>query len=800
MKTSCLKYLVGTMFLIFIKSKFLIAQNSYIVKIKILNKQNETMYGAHVQLSCGYNKYNAISDEKGIVVFNNLKKCEYKIKISYIGYNTIDTTLFIDRNEEFTFYLKENTISLKEVEIVSKKPLIKQEEEKTIINPEPIVTVSSNTMEVLESVPGVYIDPDGYIYIAGTRPATIYINGQEQKLSADEIATILRNLPPDAIEKIEIIRSPSAKYDAATTGGIVNIILKKGIKIGQFGTISLGANQGLMGNRLASFSYSNQVSSRFSLFSSISYNKNSKYEQILYNREVLRNTILKSNSENRSKNDAVNINSNLTFNIDTTKSLIYDLRISYSSSKNISSSLTDVYSFNSTSLTSENNSDAEFSYLNFSNDITFTYKLDTLNSIIEVKTGYNHNNKCGNQNYENVAILPTITEVNGKSEINSPSNNYYVSCNLNYKLPFNLKIESGFNLSFFNFKCKNNFFNIYQFNPIADTNKSSFYKYTENIQAIYFQLSKELFWKIIVKPGFRIEHTFMNGEQYFPSNSKFKISRTDFFPFVYIGRKIFQFKDFELYSYFIYRKSITRPEYKSLNPAITYIDEFNYQQGNPNLKPQFTENYEFNISYKEYPVFAVGKLYTKNIFSEVTYTDSLNIYRIVRTYDNLGKAEQLYLRGMIGIPPGGIYFFGVGFQYIKDYFSGYYQNIPFIYKNSGWRLFSFHQLKLFKNTKITMSAFWLLGGMWNFYELDNFGQINIGLNQNLFKNKITLNVYFRDVFNTNKNKFKLIVPNINATGERKSDTQRLGINVKYNFGIKKKEEKGKFFNIENNEE
>lgn len=93
----------------------------------------------------------------------------------------------------------------------------------------------------------------GGVYISGTTPAKIYINGREQKLSNQDIATILRSLPPNSVEKIEIIRSPSTKYDAATTGGIINIVLKKGVKLGKFGSVNIGANQGYMAIALSIF-------------------------------------------------------------------------------------------------------------------------------------------------------------------------------------------------------------------------------------------------------------------------------------------------------------------------------------------------------------------------------------------------------------------------------------------------------------------------------------------------------------------------------------------------------------------
>jgi iron complex outermembrane receptor protein len=129
---------------------------------------------------------------------------------------------------KFIVEMKESQSSISEVKITGRKPLVRQEDDKTIIDPEPIANTSTNSYELLEKTPGIFMDQDGNIYLSSATPATVYINGREQRMSASDIASILKNLPPTAIQKIEILRSPSAKYDASSSGGIVNVVLKKG--------------------------------------------------------------------------------------------------------------------------------------------------------------------------------------------------------------------------------------------------------------------------------------------------------------------------------------------------------------------------------------------------------------------------------------------------------------------------------------------------------------------------------------------------------------------------------------------
>ena len=104
---------------------------------------------------------------------------------------------------------------------------MRQEDDKTIVDPENLAASSTSGYEVLEKTPGLFVDQDGNIYLNSTTPATIYINGREQKMSTADIASLLKSLPPNSIASIEILRTPSAKYDASGGGGIVNIVLKK---------------------------------------------------------------------------------------------------------------------------------------------------------------------------------------------------------------------------------------------------------------------------------------------------------------------------------------------------------------------------------------------------------------------------------------------------------------------------------------------------------------------------------------------------------------------------------------------
>lgn len=245
---------------------------------------------------------------------------------------------------------------------------------------------------------------------------------------------------------------------------------------------------------------------------------------------------------------------------------------------------------------------------------------------------------------------------------------------------------------------------------------------------------------------------------------------------------------FELRAYLIYRQTITRPSYENLNPFPRYVDQYLSETGNPSLKPQFTKNYEANVSVDERPLFAIGYNDMTDIFSQVVYQADSSHRQSYRTYDNLGRNREFYLRGLGGIPPGKTYFFIVGAQYNHNFYEGQYGGAPLSYKRGSWSFFTYQTLKIDKRTQLVLNGFLRLNGQLQFYELSPFGALNLSLNRQFFNKKLKLTASITDMFFTNNNEFTINQGATHATGLRKSDTRRFGLNAAYNFGIHKKED------------
>jgi hypothetical protein len=426
------------------------------------------------------------------------------------------------------------------------------------------------------------------------------------------------------------------------------------------------------------------------------------------------------------------------------------------------------------------------SNFNFNQSVRSKLKLDSLGGEWTIDFSYNFIQSNTDQTYNNTFFAGGLAS---KGSGNFTNDRDFLTYQTDYKKKrFGITFESGLKSSILTFRNNANYQKDLNGIIVKDAFRTSAYTFKEQINAGYLQGSKT--WgAVVLKVGTRVEQTIMQGNQRIPSDTSFSLNRTDAFPYVFLSRKLFKISGYEMRGYLVYRKTISRPSYEFLNPFPRYIDPFLYESGNPTLRPQFTSNYEANISVDDKPIFAFGVNETKDIFTNVLYQSPTNNQVAYRTYDNLGKSRETYFRGIAVIPPGKAYFAVVGAQLNHNVYNGIYEEKPIVFDKATWTFFTFQSLKLDKLSTFTINGFWRTNGQQQFYELDNFGQLNSSLNRQFLNKKLTVTLSMNDIFFTNKNTFTLRQGSIYAVGFRENDTRRFGINIRYNFGVKPKEQK-----------
>lgn len=762
------------------------------VSLKLVNQKGEPVSFATVTafpVADTTAKQNKLSDSVGGVQFSLLQNNLYSVRISSVEYAPLEKSISIKTDATtFRFVLQSVSKAMNSIVVTAKKPLMRQEDDKTIVDPEPIANASTNAYEIMEKTPGLFVDQDGNIYISSTTPAKIFINGREQRMSASDIATILKSLPPNAISSIEILRMPSAKYDASGSGGIVNVVLRKGIRIGLTGSVHIGANQGRYGNQFMGLNLNNS-SGKLSTYLNVQLSRRNSFDELVTNRRFSPDSVLRQDAVTKYPANSYYLGYGINYAINDKWEWSYDGRLSYNINKSnsINESIKQQLSTEQVStrnLASINNNGKNFS---INQGLNLKYKMDSAGSTWTTDLSFTYSPNNTDQLFSTTFQQPVAFTALGDARIENTYRFASAATDLSKKLPHKITVETGLKSTGIWFNNSNNYYNQRNGTRVKDAFRTGAYNYNENINAAYLQASKG-FGSILLKAGARLENTNMQGHQLVPRDTAFSIHRTDLFPYVYLSRNIMKIAGYELRAFLVYRRTISRPAYEYLNPSPRYVDPYLYESGNPSLRPQFTQTYEANISVDERPIIAVGVNDTKDIFNQVVYQADSNRSQAFRTYDNLGKNKETYIRALGALPPGGKYFFVLGGQYNHNFYQGAYENKPLSFKRGSWRFFTYHNFKASPTTNIFLNGFLMTNGQLQFYELSNFGQLNIGFSQQFFNRKLQLNVFGQDLFYTNKNEFVLTQGSVNATGMRKSDTRRIGIFLRYNFGIRKKEE------------
>jgi hypothetical protein len=789
--------------LLFFIPFMLLSQSSFgqiSVRFKITNEKNEPVPFASVGIIKKNNTaaiQKKAADSLGLVKFSLQKNIRYNVQISSANYLPFEKTITISSGQTFfSFVLQSSSKTMQGVVIRAKAPLMRQEEDKIIVDPEPIAAASTNAYEILEKTPGIFVDQDGNVYISSLTPAIVYINGREIKMSAADIATMLKNLPPNSISKIEILRTPSAKYDASGSGGIVNIVLKKGVKLGMTGSITAGAQQGFYGNQFLSFNLNNSDEKK-TFYINLNYSKHNNYEEIKTDRLFAPDSILSQDAFTKYPSNSYYGALGSSWELGKKWELTYDGSISYNDFNNHSENRNSIQKISTSQAITDNLNTVKNggSDLVVGNGFETKLKIDSVGSEWSNDTWYSYAANKSNQVFSTAYYMPVIPGFGGNGFTNTYRNYFNAKSDLKLKMKKRFTFEAGLQASLHTYHNGAIYFQTSGNVQTKDEDRTNTFQYNENINAAYIQGTKTLGKNIIIKIGTRAENTNMDGRQTVPTDTSFTIHRTDLFPYIFLSKKVMTIAGYELRSYLVYRRTITRPVYDQLNPFPRYIDQYLSEIGNPTLRPQFTTNYEANISVNEKPLLAIGYNNTKDIFTNVIYQSDTSSRVSYRTYDNLGTNKEFYLRGLGAIPPGGRYFFVLGAQYNRSFYEGLYENKPLSFKKRTWTIFTYHQFKLDKRSQITLNGFVRFGGLQQFYELGTFGALNASLNRHFLKQKLVITLSANDIFYTNQNDFTINQGSINASGNRKADTHRFGINARYNFGIRKKEEKIDIFNI-----
>ncbi|HZH37301.1 MAG TPA: TonB-dependent receptor plug domain-containing protein, partial [Flavisolibacter sp.] len=412
----------------------------------------------------------ALSDSLGTARFTLSQNTLYAVRATSVAYAALEKTIAVKPGvTTFRFTMQPASASLNNVVVTARRPLIRQEDDKTIVDPEQLANVSTNAYEIMEKTPGLFVDQDGNIYISSTTPARIFINGREQRMSATDIATILKSLPPNAISSIEILRMPSAKYDASGSGGIVNVVLRKGVRIGLTGSVNAGFNQGRYGNQFAGLNLNNN-SGKLSTYINLNVSKRNSYEEIITNRRFAQDSVLRQDALTKYPANSYYVGYGVSYAINDKWEWSYDGRLSYNINKSNSVNESVKEQISTERVSTQNFARINNNTKNFSvnQGLNLKYKIDSAGSTWTTDVSYTYSPNNTDQLFSTAFLLPGRFAFLGDGRIENTFRFLSANTDLAKKLKGGYTVETGLKATGTWFSNSNNYFDITNASRIPD--------------------------------------------------------------------------------------------------------------------------------------------------------------------------------------------------------------------------------------------------------------------------------------------------------------------------------------------
>lgn len=733
----------------------------------------------------------SVADKTGKYQFDAVPEGQYMVSISAVGHNK-------GFSETFSISSANAVVTLKTIELVpqaksmgavtvtAKKPLIEQKLDRTIVNVEASVTnVGNSALEVLEKSPGITVDKDGNISLKGKQGVVVMIDGRPSYLSGADLAGMLRSMSASQLEQIEIMTNPPAKYDAAGNSGVINIKTKKNKQFGYNGSLTTGYTQGRYArfNEGVNFNYRN---SKVNLFTSLNYNRNHRGEDLLITR----------NFRESSTKDLISIFDQKSFMVNEGHFYSGKIGLDYSASKKTtvglvlngfynpktweSNTITYIYNPNNV-LTNQSKSlsQNDEKWKNFSSNFNLRTVFDSAGQEITADLDYIQYRSASKQPlissyYDN---LGNLTKTPDTLMGNLPQEITIYSGKVDYTLPLKkgAKFEAGIKSSYVKTDNNASYDSIQNGQMVHDYNRSNHFVYDENVNAAYVNYSRPLGKKWSGQFGLRLENTNANGDQ-LTTGVKFKRNYTQLFPTAYL-----QYTANEKNSFVInYGRRINRPNYEDLNPFINFLDRYTFEQGNPNLKPQFSHNIELSHTYKGSLTTTLNYSTTTDIIQQVIEQNEL-------TNETFIKKANIATRNQFGISvsaqkeitkwwSGNIYA-----NVSNNHFKGVVNNENISLGLTMAMVQVQQQFKWGKGWGAEVSGFYRTKGIEGVIFIKPIGQVNAGFSKQVLKGKGSVRLNIRDIFSGNTFKGYSKYGNVDAKFTDINDSRAASISFTWRF-------------------
>ena len=733
------------------------------------------------------------TDKTGKYAFEGLANGTYIVLATSVGHgkqysNTIELSQQTSSVIMQPLTLKTETKDLKQVTVVSRRPMVEQKIDRTVINVEAAVTNTGSTaMEVLEKSPGIQVDKDGNISLKGKQQVIILIDGRPSYLSGPELANMLKGMQASQLEQIEIMTNPPAKFDASGNAGVVNIKTKKNKAKGFNGSITAGVGQGVYfkTNENVSLNYRN---GKVNLFSNYSFGRSENFQEL---------TIVRKYSNTDESARAIfeqtafwrttRTNNNLKIGMDysLSKKTILGVVVSgfYNPEDERGNNVSYLKSPSSKidSIVEATSSSKEL-WKNGSVNLNMRHQYDSSGRELTADIDIIKYNSTNDQHFVNATFTPAWSKKYDeqlKGDLPVDIDIYSAKIDYTHPLKQGAKLEFGWKSSYVITDSKAKYFEPSNGEWEADYKRTNFFEYKENVNAAYINYNKQLTKKLGVQTGLRFENTNYEGHQYGnvqKADSSFNKTYNGIFPTVYFSYAFNKSNQFGI----SFGRRIDRPAYQDLNPFLFFVDKYTYGQGNPYLKPQYSNNVEVSHIFKSILTTTINYGSTRNMFME-TFDQEGDYATIVRK-GNIGRRQHAGISMNAQISVAKWLTSNVYGNYNYSKLSGMLHGEALDVEGSNLTFNINNQFRLDKGWSAEISGWYRTKGIEGQIILEPMGQLNVGVAKQVLKGKGSLRLNVRDIFYTQIPKGQINFKSTEASFVNKRDTRVANISFTYRFG------------------
>lgn len=675
---------------------------------------------------------------------------------------------------------------LNTVQITGKKPLVTQKNGTTTLHiSNSSVSSSSSALEILSKAPGVHVERDGSISLNGKRGVTVLIDGKPTYLSTEQVRNLLSATNGISIEAIELIGSPSSKYEASGAGGLINIRLKKNEDYGTNGNLTAVGGYGNYFKRNASLLI-NHRSSKFHFFGQYSF-ENLQENEILNlsrsNDNGNEQTFFRQSGTDLYAKESHNFKAGLDYNL-TNKTVLGFVATGFTNKNTINTdNLTLIGQqpiLPDSSIYSISNGDSRYKSLGY--NLNLRSKIDTSGQELNADLDYSRFTSANTFIYNNIfynssgqIFKPALLF---KNETPSQIDIWAAKIDYSRQLPGGIKLESGFKSSYV--KTENTFayLNNNATGFIKDIGKSNDFSYREAIQAAYSELSVQKYG-LNIQAGLRAELTGSKGISPGQDNT---VKRTylDFFPHISINRELSPADEIS----FSYSRRIDRPDYQSLNPFSYFADLFTYSVGNPFLNPQYTSAFELSYNLKKIGNVSLGYSRTRDVITTTLITDTVKKTLYIKD-QNLAREQTINL--VFAVPVT----FASWWQstnnltvYRNKYQTSNLMGLPYSAGQLTYLLNTTQTLQVGKLGDAEIAFDYQSPQIYGTYAVKPLYGMDLGLSKNILGKQLTIKASATDLFNTRKARISSAIPSQDYQLTQKTESRVFKLSMTYNFGKK----------------